>query len=187
MIALRREALNSALDSERLLELPNFVRSAKGSYWHIPRSAERWRDGRVTVSAWCGLGVGSSRTSPATFIDVAPAEMICGTCSGRFDGATADESPLIFRPRDHFAPPTWCPCDDVDESGRYCLACGARIRGHWHGGVSPHHPGPAFAERCSPCPDHGWKHAWTIGGRVLCVVFVGMGWGRCDFDCGPNP
>jgi hypothetical protein len=181
MIALRREPVVCALDAVRVLELPKFARTSAATYWHIPRSAER-HDGRLSVRCWCGVSFHGQK--PILLTDVEPAENVCGTCSGRWEGVQG-AGPLIFTPRDDFAIPTWCPSTDCDDRGD-CVACGHSVRVSWFGGVGRHRPGEFFAELCRPCPDHGWRNAGTRNGRVVCWAHVGYGWGYCDFDCGPR-
>lgn len=184
MIELLREPIPDALHSERILELPKFIRSGGGTYWHIPRSASLRHGEHLCVSLWCGPHLHDHKT-PLLLTDVEPAEDICGTCLGRFEGAQSD-GPLIFRPRDEFATPTWCPSTEPD-SNSMCIACGHRIRPYgWQGHVGSHRPGPLFAERCRPCPDHGWSRAGTHDGRVVCWAHVGYDFGYCHFDCGPH-
>lgn len=180
-IALLREPISDALNAERVLELPKFVRSAGGTYWHIPRSASL-REGRLCVSLWCGPGFHGGQE--ILLKDDEPDENICGTCVGRWEGSQTSGA-TIFRPRDAFATPTWCPSDESDDNC-LCIACGHRIRYSWHRSPARHRPGPLFAERCRPCPDHGWSRAGTRNGRVVCWTFVGSAeFGYCDFDCGP--
>lgn len=176
MIALRRE-WNPGL-SVRLLELPHFVSSTAGTYWHVPRSAFDFGD-RVSVTAWCGVTVG---TRPLTFRDDRPAENVCGTCLGRFDGERRAGG-LIFAPRDVFAPPRSCPGDEVVNG--LCTICGDRAR-YWGDGVQRHAPGSLFIARCTPCPDHGWRDAVARDSRLVCRSWVGSGFDYCDFDCGPG-
>lgn len=184
-IALLREPLADALNAERVLELPKFVRSGVGTYWHIPRSAALRHGQHLTVSVWCGPSFHDHKT-PLLLTDVEPTENICGTCIGRWEGSQVADGPTIFRPRDEFATPRWCPSTDSDADSM-CIACGHRIRPYgWQGHIGQHRPGPLFAERCRPCPDHGWSRAGTRNGRVVCRTFVGSAeFGYCDFDCGP--
>lgn len=183
MIALRREAIASALTAERVLELPKYVRSLRGEYWHIPRAAVRFPD-RLAVSMWCGVGFG---TRGVVLTDITPSSKVCGTCVGRFTGSELDEG-LIFTPRDDFALPRWCPGDEPGADG-LCFACGARARFGYYGFRyirGAHRPTPELALCCSPCPDHGWRDVQPRDGRIVCRHWVGGGWGSCDFDCGPR-
>jgi hypothetical protein len=142
------------------------------------------RDGRLGVSCWCGVAFHSRRGKELDLCDEEPAENICGTCIGRWEGAQVGGA-LIFRPRDEFASPKWCPSEESDDDC-ICVACGHRIRYSWRYGPGRHRPGPLFAERCRPCPDHGWSRPGSRDGRVVCWAWVGGDFGHCDFDCGPK-
>jgi hypothetical protein len=180
-IALLREPLLDALRAERVLELPKFVRSR--TYWHVPRSAAM-RDGRLGVSCWCGVSF-HGRKQTLELRDDEPDENVCGTCIGRWEGAQAGGA-LIFRPRDEFGMPTWCPSTESDDLN-HCIACGRRVYYSWQrGAVTRHRPDPGLLDRCRPCPDHGWSRAGTRGDRIVCWAHVGHEFGYCDFDCGPT-
>lgn len=155
-------------------------RSRGGVYWHVPRAALDFGD-RLAISMWCGVHF-NGVTGDLPLVEP-PAGVKCGTCLGRFHGAQGIDG-LIFSPRDDFAAPKVCPGADVVDG--CCAACGVPVR-TWLGGPQRHAPGPGFAARFAPCPDHGWRWARVrADGRIVCRCFVGCGWDYCDFVCGPN-
>lgn len=169
--------------SEPLLFLPGWVPPVTDMqrYWHQPRSAEARPDGLVYVRLWCG----QARVLPrAVLTDEAPESMRCGSCVGRWLGWLGAAG-LTFTPRDHFAPPPWCPGGD-DGTG-HCIACGRKLRHRisWasgSGGECQHRPDPAIVD--TPCcPIHGWKYMRPRGvysGRKRTLSFPGseLRWSR---------
>lgn len=148
--------------------------TGRGTYWHQPRSAY-WRpeaerlpfQAAYVVSLWCG----QSRFY-ATFAGITgepPDDFKCGTCLGRRLGYARDDG-AIHQPRDWFgALPRECFSSTPDPATGYrtCIACGRRVnaaRG-WSGrGLARHAPADALADRCKPCPRHGWRMMGERGG-----------------------
>jgi hypothetical protein len=181
MIALQREANSAAGSATRVRELPMWIgpRSRAGTYWHIPRSALDFGD-RIAVSMWCGVSFPGIR-GDLPLVDP-PEGVKCGTCLGRYEGAHGLNG-LVFTPRDDFALPRLCPGRDV--VGGCCSACGLPVR-WWLGRPQRHAPTSEFAERYTPCPDHGWTNVDADEhGRVVCSSTHVPWWGRCGFVCGP--
>jgi hypothetical protein len=163
---------------------------SNATYWHRPRSAYMRSDAsryefvrggftkepaaRFVLLLWCGQGRFLDQVDDLAFDP--PAELRCGTCEGRATGY-AEADGLVFRPRDPWGLPTYCPGSEYDPDGRTCSACGRRVngaRGWWTSGMAQHRPDPALADRHRPCGRHGWlkMHARYDGsGALVCGDF----------------
>lgn len=176
-IALRREEISG----RRITHMPEWIgpASPRGEYWHIPRSAQNI-DGRIRVDTWCGQSF-DVNTRPLS--DRRPEEFACGTCIGRATGAVRDDG-TIFSPRDDFSLPKWCP---GESDGWHCIACGRKSRASsWFGGsgIASHRPDPLLAERCQPCPRHGWRWMQSRNGQLICFRHDGPN-SNCEWNGGP--
>jgi len=163
---------------DAVLDLPAWIRPKTGEhYWHSPRSARRQDDGRLSVTVWCGP---HRWARDEDLTDREPRRRICAGCYGRMQ-AWAEDARLIFRPRDHFGLPTWCP--GRDEGAGICTACGERVSYRYRGGGMAecrHRPRQALLNRYQPCPNHGWL---SVDETMVCrdgdVYGDGSG---CGFD-----
>lgn len=174
---------------EPLLFAPRYVRTRNMGRWHRPRYGFRHRDGRESVTMWCGQTV--TRLSAALGRgDVPSTDEACGTCEGRALGAGIDPTPdglprLVFTGR-YGQPPKKCPgsrserlaVEDPDNWRRAtCRVCheyvkmragGSVYNSSW--GMALHAPGPALVD---PCPEHGWYHlrpAGEMGVTCACMI-----------------
>ena len=179
---------------ERVDRLPPYVRPRPGrfgraltTYWHRPRSAgvflanrrKGWqRVDRLCVHYWCG-GSRSIELPPGKveeairfhFTDTRPDDLLCGSCDGRATAYYEPDSGLVFRPRNHFDTPPWCPARVWPGDGsRQCPLCSSRLtvtRG-WNGGdVARHRPTEMGTD---PCPDHGWKWIGARDWGLVCSI-----------------
>jgi hypothetical protein len=121
----------------------------------------------------------------------APENDKCGTCLGRYWGHVNADG-LMFAPRDHWKPPTWCPGWDADGPDPTCLLCGHRIRygGRYYSAACRHHIANVdlFNERARPCPRHGWRELRRRGDRLFCWAWDTHGRVEpyCGWDGGPR-
>jgi len=159
-------------------------RHARIYVYENPKVRDRWHQTRLSVDLWCGQ-IARNPTLHSVPMDGLP---LCGTCEGRAVGAgypTTEELingdadltryPLLFSPRQDFAPPGRCPnldCDDVPGTGSYCcVVCGhlgrwAQGNGYCTANHMAHHK-PADG-MCPPCPNHAWNELkWHPRSRWL--------------------
>lgn len=157
---------------------PWMLPSSRGVYWHMPRSACVYAEGRISVVLWCGQH--RNVKSFDYFTEIPPTDSMCGTCIGRRQGYDRADG-AIFMPDDHWALPRVCPGQGGYGWPSYCEGCGQRVRARNYPnyGEAPHSPLPELAERWVPCPRHGWRHIRTLyeSGRMVCGSF------NCGYVC----
>jgi hypothetical protein len=166
-----------SLLAEAVLEGPPYIRTRAAGRWHRVRSSSlriyEWDPDviRQHWHYWCGPMVGTrSQSGPPLLTDQPPAGAPrCGTCEGRYAGATDHGDPdWLFTPRG-LTPPRVCPAaktmwvteDPTNFRRGTCLACGERVKlgayGSWYAsdwGVRSHAPGPGLIPGCE---FHGWR------------------------------
>lgn len=169
-IPLHKDPIGSGV---HVLKLPQWMRPSNhtlGRYWHIPRSAA-WdptkerptrnarRNVELSLLTWCGQLRYAAWTD---FTDTEPDEYKCGTCLGRFLGAS-DGIEIIHAPRNHWKPPTYCPGKGVGKDN-LCFVCGVKTRWYWDR-EARHKPDLDQLSEWDPCPRHGWRDMMARSSR----------------------
>lgn len=183
-VVYERPIPTQACDDRVLMEAiqrgPAYARSRAAGRWHRVRYATRrlceWGEDLVdTYHYWCG-----PFTQRPILTDIPPAgEPLCGTCEGRFRGASRTDD-WLFLPSTARIPKR-CPGSrtdtlyaDIPGSHRVfrCLVCGDLVGGRYAGGpysgrwgLVNHPPGAGLVR---PCDIHGWLALMKAGGTVRC-------------------
>ena len=177
-IALLKQELGR-YETTHVLRAPRWVPPADAEgYWHIPRSAGVDPCAGARITFWCGISRRGVDLSHCT--NDRPTGNLCGTCEGRANGYEGRDG-LVFRPRDAFNAPRWCPA--LCHGATHCEYCGAKAkwrRSFCHYDETRHRPGDRLA-LLAPCPRHGWKYIKQTNAGLVCRDYH---WCRDDMNCG---